>query len=189
MKGIYVFFADGFEDIEALAPVDVLRRAGLEVTLVSIAPDCTAVSSHGVQIRTDLSLSDLEISHEGTSASDFLIFPGGMPGSKSLSDCEPLISLMQAHYDNGGSLAAICAAPGLVLSRLEGISGKRFTCYDGFQDRAIAAGGIFDPQPAVADGRIVTGRGAGYALVFAEKILSCISPSALAKVHAGMFLE
>ena len=189
MKGIYVFLADGFEDIAALAPVDVLRRAGLEVTLVSLSADCSAVSSHGVTVLTDLSLEELELSHEGTSATDFLIFPGGMPGSKSLSECEPLISLMQAHYDNGGSLAAICAAPGLVLSRLEGISGKRFTCYDGFQDRTIAAGGVFDPQSAVADGRIVTGRGAGYALAFAEKILSCISPSALAQVHAGMFLE
>ncbi|MBR5924288.1 MAG: DJ-1/PfpI family protein, partial [Bacteroidales bacterium] len=111
MKGIYIFLADGFEDVEALGTNDVLRRAGLRSTLVGIGEEPFAQSSHGVMVGVDDNLPYMGISHEGTTEKDVLIFPGGMPGSKSLAACKPLIKIMQEHYDAGGTVAAICAAP------------------------------------------------------------------------------
>ena len=87
MKGIYIFLADGFEDVEALGTNDVLRRAGLRSTLVGIGEDPFAQSSHGVMVGVDDNLPYMDIDHAGTTEKDVLIFPGGMPGSKSLAEC------------------------------------------------------------------------------------------------------
>ena len=120
MKGVYIFLADGFEDIEALATRDVLKRGGVDVQTVSIGDDPFVVSSHGLMISADLFLEDLE-DVPGASERDMMIFPGGMPGTKRLAECKTLIRMMNNHYADGGSVAAICAAPGLVLSQLKGM--------------------------------------------------------------------
>ena len=192
MKGVNIFLADGFEDVEALATCDVLRRGGVDVTLVALTDDPMVESSHGVLVFSETFLPELEVDHAGTDAADVMIFPGGMPGSKSLAACTPLIDLMQAHYDAGGSLAAICAAPGLVLSQLRPdiLRGMEFTCFDGFQDALIAQGARYTPAPAVRAGRIVTGRSAGHAIAFALEILRGIKGDAVAaQVAHALFLD
>lgn len=188
MKGINIFLADGFEDVEALAVNDILRRGGLHPTLVSISDDPFVTSSHGVTVGIEAFLSDLDA--DGTGAGDFMIFPGGMPGSSNLASCKPLIEAMNAHYAAGGSLAAICAAPGLVLGQLDDIAGLEFTCFDGFQDALLARGACFVNAPAVRSGRIVTGRSAGHALSFALEILSALTDGdTVAKVRHGLYLD
>lgn len=189
MKGINIFLADGFEDMEALATCDVLRRAGLPVELVSIKKDLTVTSSHGVDVEAEWVLEDMDPMGAGTSEYDVMIFPGGMPGSKSLASCKPLIKAMKAHYKEGGMLAAICAAPGLVLNELDDVSGLEFTCFDGFQDALVARGAIFTPKPAVRSGRIITGRSAGHAVAFALKIIETLVPDRLEQVRHALFLD
>ena len=119
-----------------------------------------------------------------------MIFPGGMPGSRNLADCKPLIKAMKQHYEAGGSLASICAAPGLVLGQLDCLEGKKFTCFDGFESGPVSKGAVFVPEGVVADGRIITGRSAGYAIAFGLKIVETLKgPEALAAVRHSMFLD
>lgn len=190
MKGINIFLADGFEDIEALAVNDVLRRAGLDVCLVAISDDPFVMSSHGVTVGPESYLVDFDEDHTGTGAEDFMIFPGGMPGTKNLASCEALVRAMREHYAEGGSLAAICAAPGLVLSQLPDVKGLEFTCFDGFQDALIAKGASFVNAPAVKSGRIITGRSAGHAVAFGLEILKAIKGAdAAEKVKYALLLD
>ena len=191
MKGVNIFLADGFEDVEALATNDVLRRGGVATRLVALTDDPQVESSHGILVTAEAFLPELDANHAGTTAEDVMIFPGGMPGSKALAACSPLIALMRAHYAAGGSVAAICAAPGLVLSQLEGVwQGQPFTCFDGFEDALIALGGVHTPQPAVRAGRIVTGRSAGHAVAFALEILRGLKGDEVAaKVRHAMYLD
>ena len=171
MKGVYVFLAEGFEDIEALATVDVLRRGGVDVQTVSITDDLVVTSSHGIPVCADMAAPEFLAEEE---KADFLVFPGGMPGTKNLAATPWLIELMNAHYAAGGSVAAICAAPGFVLSQLKGIEGVRFTAYDGCETASIEAGGIFVREGVVSDGRVITARGAGWAVEFGLAILAAV---------------
>lgn len=174
MKGVYIFLADGFEDIEALATCDVLRRGGVDVKLVSVSGEYPLSSSHGVQVLADMLLEDCDFSCESISERDVMIFPGGMPGSKRLASNEKLIREMQEHYSKGGAVAAICAAPGLVLGQLEELAGKKMTCFEGFQHSFVEKGAEYVQQSAVRSGRIVTGRSAAYAVDFGLEILKMI---------------
>lgn len=190
MKGIYIFLADGFEDVEALGTNDVLRRAGLRSELVSITEEPFVSSSHRITVSVDDCLPLLPgIDHDGTTENDVMIFPGGMPGSKNLAACKPLMKLMQAHYDAGGTVAAICAAPGLVLSQLKGIEGATVTCFDGFEDKLVQAGARFEPRPAITCGRIITGRSAGHALAFGLEIVRKLRPEKYDEVKHHLFLD
>lgn len=173
MKGVYIFLANGFEETEAIAPLDILRRGGVEVKTVSVHRDKYVTGSHKLTVVADLTYGEFkaELEIEGTDSSDVMIFPGGMPGTRNLAQNPELINLMRLHYAEGGSLAAICAAPGLVISQLPSLEGVHFTCYDGFEDGPIARGGIYVKQPAVISGNIVTGRGPGCAVDFALAIL------------------
>ena len=190
MKGVYIFLADGFEDVEALATNDVLRRGGVDTTLVALTDDPFVESSHGVTLGADTFLPEIDTDHAGTTAADVMIFPGGMPGSKNLAACTPLIELMRAHYAAGGTVAAICAAPGLVLSQLDGLEGVDFTCFEGFEDALLAKGAVYQPQPAVRCGRIVTGRSAGHAVSFGLEILRGIKgDETAARVRHAMYLD
>ncbi len=188
MKGVFLFLADGFEDIEALGTRDILKRAGIDVQLVGITDDPFVVSSHGLMVGIDAHLDELEESY-AASERDVMIFPGGMPGARNLGRCERLISWMKDHYADGGTLAAICAAPGLVLSQLDDLWGIDFTCYDGFSDPMVSKGAFFSPKPAITCGRIITGRGPGHTKAFALEIVKKVKGEAVAAdVQAGMDL-
>jgi len=195
MKGINIFLADGFEDVEALGTNDVLRRGGVQTRLVAISDEPFVTSSHGVMVGPDCLLSDVanEAADEETTPQDIMIFPGGMPGSKSLSECQKLMTLMREHYTTGGSLAAICAAPGLVLSKMGETllpKGLEFTCFDGFESHLSALGAHFKPQGSVRCGRIITGRSAGHALSFGLEILSYLKgEDCAAEVRHSLYLQ
>ena len=181
MAKAFIFLAEGFEDIEALATADVLRRGGVEVELISISEDPFVVSSHGVTVGTDSTLAygvDIE-------KDDVMIFPGGMPGTRNLAACEPLIDCMKDHYADGGTVAAICAAPGLVLGQIDDLSGVRFTCFDSFENLPQSKGAEFVKKPALTCGNVITGRSAGYAVAFGLEILKAMKGSAKAEEVAG----
>ena len=184
MNGIYIFLADGFEDMEAIATRDVLLRGGVDVQTVSITDDPFVTSSHGITVSVDLTRDDFD-----DDAPAVMIFPGGMPGSKNLAADKALMALMRKCYAGGGIVAAICAAPGLVASQLEDVAGKRFTCFEGFQDAMIGKGAVYTPESAVVDGQLITGRGAGHAVNFGLAILRYLKgDEAAQKVQAGLML-
>ena len=186
MNGIYIFLADGFEDMEAIATRDVLLRGGVDVQTVSINDDPFVTSSHGLTVSVDLTRDDFDDDKPAV-----MIFPGGMPGTKNLAADKALMALMRKCYAEGGVIAAICAAPGLVVSQLdeEALSGKYFTCFEGFQDPMIAKGAVFMPDGAVVDGRLVTGRGAGHAVSFGLALVELLKGKETAdRVRAGLML-
>lgn len=190
MKGVYIFLAPGFEDVEALCTRDILVRGGVDARLVSITDDLTVESARGLVVLADMSIFDLESSVEETVRQDVMIFPGGMPGAKNLGDCEPLVEMMNEHYSRGGSLAAICAAPSMVLGKLADVEGLQFTCYDGCEAVLEARGASFVRKPSVRCGRIVTGRGPGHSVNFGLEILSLVKGDEVArKVSADFTLE
>lgn len=174
MKGVYIFLANGFEEIEALATLDVLRRGGVDVETVSVLYDKFVTGSHKTTVVADMTYGEFkaEVQLDGTDESDVMIFPGGMPGTRNLAENGEIINFMRLHYAEGGAVAAICAAPGLVVSQLPSLQGKHFTCFDGFEDAPVARGGIYEQKPAVRDGNLITGRGAGCAVEFGLAILA-----------------
>lgn len=174
MKGVYIFLANGFEEIEALATLDVLRRGGVDVKTVSVLYDKFVTGSHKTTVVADMTYGEFkaEVQLDGTDESDVMIFPGGMPGTRNLAENGEIINFMRLHYAEGGAVAAICAAPGLVASQLPSLQGKHFTCFDGFEDAPVARGGIYEQKPAVRDGNLITGRGAGCAVEFGLAILA-----------------
>jgi len=185
MKTAYIFLADGFEDIEALGTRDALVRAGINTCTVSITDNPFVLSSHGITVGVDTVLEMLD----GFDKDDVLVFPGGMPGSKNLAACSELIDMMKEHYRNGGTVAAICAAPGLVLTQLDNIKGLEMTCYDGFEDNLKAAGVRFVPKAALTCGNVITGRGSGHSIDFGLEIVKKMKGEPAAeKVRGGMVL-
>ena len=189
MKGVHIFLANGFEDMEALATRDVLLRGGVPVLTVSLNDEYMVESSHGQQVLSDINWDSLEVMEPGTDQGDVMIFPGGMPGSKILAEHAEVMEILQDHWARGGAVAAICAAPGLVVSQLPGLEGKRFTCFDGFEDSLIAKGAVFTPESTVTDGLLITGRGAGHAINFGLAILRHLKgEEVVSKVKAGLML-
>ena len=162
---VLVLFADGFEEIEALTPVDMLRRAGVEVVTAGISGK-SALGSHGIRVMLDSAPEEIDLS-----GVDMVIFPGGMPGSLNL-DASPLTDeVIDAVQKNGGRLAAICAAP-LVLGRRGLLSGKEAICYPGFEDEL--KGAKISERSVITDGNITTAKGMGVALEFSLELVSLI---------------
>lgn len=168
MAKVYVFLADGFEDVEALIPIDVLRRGGQEVVTVSVMGDSQVVeSAHGVQIVADALFDDVDLSD-----AKVLLLPGGMPGASNLYDHEDLKEALISHSAQGGLTAAICAAPGVVLGQLGLLRGKRATCYPGFEK---LLGGEYTGELCTVDGNFVTAEGPAAAFPFAYKLLEILA--------------
>ncbi len=167
-KRVVIFLANGFEETEALAPLDVMRRAGIEVELVSIEAELTVTSSHTVKVVADSLLSD------GVGDYDLVMLPGGMPGTKNLLADQRVCDEVLRAAQNGKHVAAICAAP-MILGRLGLLKGKKATCFPGFEGELEGAKHI--NVPVVTDGNIITGRGAGAAIDFGLAIISALLSS------------
>lgn len=183
MKKSFLFLADGFEEVEAIGTLDVLRRGSIDVRTVSISKKKEVVGAHGVYVMADLLLDEVL----GNDA-DFLICPGGMPGAKNLADCTALLQWIQEHFDKGGRVAAICAAPALVLSQIKMAKKCKMTCYPGFETYLPEAD--MQPQGVVVDGNVITGKGPGYAFEFGLAILEQLASKETATdVAAGMLLD
>ena len=191
MIGVYMFLAEGFEETEAIATLDVLRRGGVPVKTVSVTDEPVVAGAHGIGVRADLPWKDFLplADHTGTDPMDMMIFPGGMPGTKNLAENEVLMDMMKKHWDKGGAVAAICAAPGLVVSQLPDIDEMDVTCYDGFEENLKAKGCNCTGEPAVVDANLITGRGPGCAIDFGLAILSYLRGEEYAEaVRAGLLL-
>ena len=191
MKGTYVFLADGFEVSEALTTVNMLRRGGVNVKTVSIYDDRIVTSSNRIPVVADMAFGEFRASTTFGPClpTDVMIFPGGMPGSANLAAFSKLMDIMQDHYAQGGTVAAICAAPSVVLSMLPNLEGKKMTCYDGFEETLQTKGAEYVKEGVVVDGNIITGRGPGWAVDFGLKILAHVKGQEIAdKVKVGLML-
>ena len=163
MAKVYEFLADGFEDIEALGPVDVLRRGGLEVKTVSIGDSLMVESAHGVQVKADMLFADADLAD-----ADLLLIPGGMPGAKNIDGHEGVRRAVARQAESGKMVGAICAGP-MVLGHLGLLRGRRATCYPGFEGELDGAD--YTAEPCTVDGNIITGKGPGTTLEYAYAIL------------------
>lgn len=155
MKTMYVFLADGFEEIEALAPVDVMRRAGLTVTTVSVTDSLVVTGTHGIPVVADAMFDEPDYADAA-----LLFLPGGLPGATNLEAHKPLGKLLTDKAAEGTAISAICAAP-LVLGGLGLLQGRHATCYPGFED--TMQGAEYTAAMVTVDDNIFTACGPGAA--------------------------
>lgn len=166
MKKVYIFLADGFEEIEGLTVVDLLRRAGIEVVTVSIKADKMVTGAHGISVMADFLFEEVK----GTMA-DMAVLPGGMPGTTNLLTCEPLMDMVLGLHSAGAYVAAICAAPS-ILAEIGLLDGKKATSYPGFEEKMTMAEYVY--EPVVQDGQVITSRGMGTAIDFSLKLIEVL---------------
>ena len=166
MANVYVFTADGFEEIEGLTVVDLMRRAGAQVQMVSISDGLAVKGSHGIEIKADTFFEDVDFGQ-----ADLMVLPGGMPGTLHLGEHQGLTKLLTETAAQGKRVAAICAAPS-VLGGLGLLKGKRAGCYPGFEDKLTGAQG--GTGEVGTDGNITTSRGLGTAIPFALELISLL---------------
>lgn len=171
MKTAVVFIADGSEEIETITPVDYLRRAKVDVTLVAVSGDRTVKCSRGVTVTADKTLSELDVK----SLPDAVVLPGGMPGTKVLAGNEAVVEIVKKMNAEGRLVCAICAAPALVLPQTGVLDGKEWTCYPGMEDNAGQCKSKYVSGKAfVRSGNLITGRGPGAAEEFAMEIVRAL---------------
>ena len=173
---IIVCLATGFEEIEALTPVDILRRGGLDVKTVAIGTETkTVTGSHGISVIADMSEGQLVARSDYPACVEHLILPGGMPGSLNLDASALVDALLRSVSERGGHIGAICAAP-LVLGRRGMLRGHNATCFSGFEHELLGANIIH--KDAVTSGSITTGSGMEAALAFSKAFLAAITEAA-----------
>ncbi len=181
MHRSFIFLAEGFEEIEALTVVDVMRRAGLDVKTVSIGSEHEVTGAHGITVKADMLFKEADFG-----GSEWLILPGGMPGSTNLFQFQALCDLLKVHK---GKIAAICAAPAVVLAPLGLLNGVEATCYPGFEEKCTENGAVMKDARVVVTDRIITGNGPSSALPFALAVVaSSLGESAARQVGEGMLL-
>lgn len=165
MKHSYLFLAPGFEEIEALATVDVLRRADMNVITVAVTDkEKTVAGAHGVKVEADVHINDTDLSN-----AEWLICPGGMPGASNLAANAKVTAALTAQFKKGGKIAAICASPALVLEPLGILAGREATCYPGME--GYIKTGIAQETPVVAHDNLITGNGPATTIRFALAIV------------------
>lgn len=180
MAKVYVFLANGFEDVEALIPIDVLRRGGVDVIMVSTTEDLIVESAHGVGIRADQMFTACDFSD-----ADLLMLPGGMPGASNLFGHEGVCQALKLQAAAGKRIAAICASPAVVLSQLGLLDGKKATCYPGFEQMLKTAD--YTSELVTVDSNITTGEGPAAAFPYAYTILADLTDQATAdQIAEGM---
>ena len=163
---VAVYFGTGYEEIEALGAVDVLRRAGIEVILVGVDAK-TVVSSHKISINMDAVIT--EINHDEV---DMMVLPGGVPGVNNLANNALLLEQLKKFKNEGKWIAAICAAPGVVLGEAGLLEGEKATCYPGYEEKMRGCEAV--DEKVVVSHKVITAKGAGVSLEFAYKILEVL---------------
>ena len=164
MKQVCVFLADGFEEVEALTAVDLLRRARIYVDTVSITDDYKVHGAHGINVQTEDLFDEVDFNEF-----DMIVLPGGMPGTLNLGANSYVQSVIADFAEKGKLVAAICAAPS-VLGEAGLLQGKKATSYPGFEEKLLGAETSLNP--VVVDGNIITSRGMGTAIPFALEIVA-----------------
>ena len=163
MNDLYIHLAEGFEEIEAVTIIDVLRRAGLNVISVSVTGNRMVKGSHNIEMKADLLFDEVDFT-----SGEMIILPGGMPGSKNLNEHTGLKQQIIEYQKSGKYLAAICTAP-IVFGNLGILNGKRAVCYPGYE--AHLTGADVQSNSYIVDNNIITGRGVGAALNFSLEIV------------------
>lgn len=162
---VYVFLANGFEEIEAITPIDLLRRAGVDVTSVGVTGK-TVEGSHKIKVDADITIDEVT-----TDGLEMIVLPGGNPGYKNLESNKTVVDYINFAKDNDLYVSAICAAPS-ILGRLGILEGKNATVYPGMEDELKGAN--YEKQEVVVDGKIITSRGAGTAIAFAGALIAAL---------------
>ncbi|TAH69422.1 MAG: DJ-1 family protein [Anaerolineaceae bacterium] len=165
MAKVYIFLADGFEEIEALTVVDLLRRATIEISMISITGSLDVKGAHRITVLADALFEDTNFED-----ADLLVLPGGMPGTAHLMEHEGLDNLLKEFHNNKKNLAAICAAPS-VLGSKGFLAGKRATCYPGFESKLTDSIVVVN-QDVVEDGNVTTSKGLGTAIDFSLSLIN-----------------
>ncbi len=177
---VYVLLGTGFEEMEALAPIDLLRRANIPVMTAGISGK-TVFGSHKVGFQADISLAEVD-----KDQLDMLVLPGGLGGVASIQGCPEALELIRWACENDKFLAAICAAP-TILAGLGLLEGKRAVCYPGCEEN-MAGTCMIPNEPYVRDGRIITGASAGCAIPFALALIAALRGQAEADRIAGQIV-
>ncbi len=172
MSKILIFMAEGFEEIEGLTVVDLCRRAGIDITMVSITDKAEVVGSHGIELKTDTVLDAADFA-----SADMIVLPGGMPGTKNLEACEKLMTQVDDFVAKGKSVSAICAAP-TILGHRGHLQGLKACCYPGLEGELKGADVSYDEVSV--SGNIITSRGLGTAIPFALAIIEAMSDKSTA---------
>lgn len=165
MKKVYVFLAEGFEEMEAVTPVDLLRRANVDAKFVSITGDKAVTGAHGITYMADLLFEEID------DDADMLVLPGGMPGTTNLMAHEGLAELLVKQYDAHKWVAAICAAP-MVLGALGIVMGRWATIYPGMEEYLVGAD--ISKEEVCVSGNVITSKAPGTAVPFALKLIEVL---------------
>lgn len=178
---VYVFLADGFEEIEAVTPIDILRRAGLSVKTVAVGAN-PVTGAHGMRVFADIDVAEARLDN-----AEAVLLPGGMPGTTNLENSEAVCSFVRAAAEKGIYIGAICAAPS-ILGHMGLLAGKRATCFPGFED--ALSGAEVTGEAVVTDGHFVTARGAGCAAEFGFTLTTLLcGPEAAKDLRRSMQYE
>ena len=173
-KKVLVFLAEGFEEVEAITPVDYLRRAGIEVVTLSLGASQEVNGSHGIAVKANVLFRDCTLTAAGW---DAVFCPGGMPGAANIAARAEAGSFIREMAEEGKLIAAICAAPAVILAPLGLLAGKRYTCFPGMEKEVSSAlnrAAQWTEDRVVRDGNILTGRAAGTAGEFAVAIIGAL---------------
>lgn len=163
---VYLLFADGFEEVEAITPLDVLRRCGVELKTVGVTGEYVT-SSHGLTVKADIVIKDA--SSDGV---EMIILPGGSPGFTNIEKSDAALALIRGCADSGAYIAAICGAP-TVLGKMGLLKGKKAVCFPGLESELIGAGIV--NQAVVTDGKTITSMAAGTSKEFAFALARILS--------------
>ena len=179
---VCIHLAEGFEEIEALSVVDILRRASIDIEMVSITGEKEVTGAHDITVIADTLFEDVDYNEV-----KMIILPGGMPGARNLEKHQELRKQIKNFNDYKKPLGAICAAP-LVLANAGVLDGKNATCYPGFEKELTGA--KVSDTPVIRDGNIITGKGAGYSMNFALEIVTMLKDKEMAeRLKDGMFIQ
>ncbi len=162
---VYLFLANGFEDMEAVVPFDLMKRAGIDVVTVGVGGK-TIESAHGLSVTAEISEKDVDLKN-----AEAFVFPGGWPGAKNLKNSETVNNAITFALHNDIIIGAICASPGYVLSKTGALSGKKYTCFPGFE----VPEGEYTAEKIEIDGKLITASGPNAAKEFALAIVSAIN--------------
>jgi 4-methyl-5(b-hydroxyethyl)-thiazole monophosphate biosynthesis len=180
MSSNFIFLAEGFEETEALTVVDLLRRASIEITTVSVTGISMVKGSHAISVLADALFEEIDFSQ-----AEFLILPGGMPGSLHLAEHKGLNNLLQNHNKKNKYIGAICAAP-TVLGKLNMLHDREAICYPGFEKDLLGAN--ISDKTLIQDSNIITAKGPGYAVDFGLYLVQLIKGKDKANEVARNFL-
>ena len=180
MSKIAIFFGEGFEEIEALTVVDLCRRAGIDIQMVSITGEAVVTGSHNIAVGMDAKIEEIDFSDL-----DMMILPGGMPGTKNLEAHGALMEKLDAYYADGKYIAAICAAPSIFGHRGY-LKGRKACCFPGYEKELEGATVTMDS--VTQDGHVITSRGMGTAMDFGLKIVEVLGGKELAEQKAASIL-